>query len=199
MRSYFFTLLLGLSFVLSLHAKADLFDTLGIQHFGERNTGEVAVNKAIALVAHIFLNTHSPNISLFLKRIAKAESDFGRHHSTFRKGYYGGIWQVDRVGFEETKNVGSHPNLAKLHDAIKAKFSWGGLPGVDWEKTTWEDCIIPAYSCVAARLYLSTIPERIPDTLEEQARYWKKYYNTPAGDGTVQHFIDANRGDNDEL
>jgi len=37
----------------------------------------------------------------------------------------------------------------------------------------------------------------VPDSLEDQAKYWKKYYNTVAGAGTVEHFIEANKGYDD--
>ncbi len=199
MKSGFFNFIFCMFFGVSLVAKADLFDTLGLEHFGDKNTGEIAVNKAIALAAHIFISHQNPIVYVFLKRIARVESDLGRHSGTFRQGYFGGIWQVDRIGFDETKNLRSHPGLSRLHDEIKQRFSWGGLPGVDWSKTSWEDCTIPAYSCVAARLYLATISEAIPQSLEGQANYWKKYYNTAAGAGTAQHFINANRGFKDEL
>ncbi|KKL97553.1 hypothetical protein LCGC14_1833310, partial [marine sediment metagenome] len=45
---------------------------------------------------------------------------------------------------------------------------------------------------LAARLFLLTIPEEIPDTLEGQAVYWKKHYNTPLGKGTARKFVKAN-------
>jgi len=31
--------------------------------------------------------------------------------------------------------------------------------------------------------------EPFPDSLEDQARYWKKYWNTPAGAQTVDHAV----------
>mmetsp|Transcript_197 Transcript_197/g.284 ORF Transcript_197/g.284 Transcript_197/m.284 type:complete len:179 (-) Transcript_197:115-651(-) len=170
----------------------DLLDALGLEHFGENNSGEVAVDKAIALVAEVSNDARLSDASVFLRRIAKAESDFGRHPSTFRNSYYGGIWQVDRVGYEETKNVMAHPSLRRLHASVEKKFSWMGLPGVVWSKSSWNDCIIPAYSCMAARLFLALITTSIPRSLPDQAKYWKTHYNTPSGAGTERHFIESN-------
>lgn len=46
-------------------------------------------------------------------------------------------------------------------------------------------------SIFMARLKYLSIPERIPDSLNGQAAYWKKYYNTNKGKGTVQEYLVA--------
>lgn len=46
------------------------------------------------------------------------------------------------------------------------------------------------YSCCFARLHYWLISEQIPKTLEEQAEYWKKYYNTVSGKGTKEEYIE---------
>ena len=73
--------------------------------------------------------------------------------------------------------------LRNYWNEIKAKL------GIDWTKTTWADLEKPLYSGLAARLYLARIPASIPTDLPSQAQYWKTYYNTEAGSGTVQKFI----------
>lgn len=40
-----------------------------------------------------------------------------------------------------------------------------------------------------ARLHYLRVPERIPSSIPEQAHYWKKFYNTEAGKGTVEQYI----------
>ncbi|XP_068744064.1 uncharacterized protein [Montipora capricornis] len=116
----------------------------------------------------------------FLFRIAWVESKYGQDHRTYRRGYYGGIWQVDRIGHVETT---TQRRLRNYWNEIKAKL------GIDWTKTTWADLEKPLYSGLAARLYLARIPASIPTDLPSQAQYWKTYYNTEAGSGTVQKFI----------
>ena len=41
---------------------------------------------------------------------------------------------------------------------------------------------------VACRLHYWRVPRSIPKTLDEQAVYWKDWYNTAKGAGTVEHF-----------
>ena len=50
------------------------------------------------------------------------------------------------------------------------------------------DIAVAIFFC---RLVYWRSPGSIPSTLEEQAKCWKLYYNTPAGRGTTEHFIDG--------
>ena len=85
------------------------------------------------------------------------------------------------MAYKETvKQVG----LKKHRDQIKAKL------GIDWTKTSWQDLKKPLYSGLASRLYLARIELLIPADLPSQAEYWKTHYNTGAGDGRKQRFID---------
>jgi len=47
------------------------------------------------------------------------------------------------------------------------------------------------YACAMARLHYSRFEEQIPRTLEGQAQYWKTYYNTRKGAGTVEQYINS--------
>ena len=47
------------------------------------------------------------------------------------------------------------------------------------------------YAAAMARLKYLIAPGPIPDTVEGQADYWKRHYNTPAGAGTVKHYLEA--------
>ena len=113
------------------------------------------------------------------------ESNFGNHPNTYREGYHGGIWQVDKIGFADTQNVASHPKLKTKFETIQA------ATGISWQSASWEDLRKPLYSGIAARLLsvLLNIPEAIPSDLQGQAQYWKTHYNTDKGKGTVQGFI----------
>ena len=74
--------------------------------------------------------------------------------------------------------------MKKYHSQIKHKL------GIDWTQSSWEDLTKPLYSGLAARLFLVKIPAPIPSDLPGQAAYWKRYYNTVAGKGTVEKFIE---------
>ena len=118
----------------------------------------------------------------FMDRLACVESNNGLHPGTYRKGYHGGIYQVDRIGFEDTQNVKAHPGLLEKFKKIKEKF------GIDWPSVKWEDLKKPAYSAIASRLFISNIREPIPIDPEKQGHYWKKYYNTESGKGNACDF-----------
>lgn len=119
----------------------------------------------------------------FLEEIAMAETMLGTHPQTLRYGHGDrGIFQLNSVGFNETKNIKSHPGLKKYHAALKKK-------GIDWAKINVDDTNNYVYGAIAARLLLLTIPARIPSTLSGRAQQWKKYYNTSLGKGTAALYI----------
>ena len=70
----------------------------------------------------------------FLRRIAYVESKDGNDLKTYRKGYYGGIWQVDEIGFYDTQNTTAHPKLKdKFAKSSNASESTGKKsPGRIW-------------------------------------------------------------------
>jgi len=63
----------------------------------------------------------------------------------------------------------------------------------DNEHSTREFLLISnlAYATVATRLNYFWKPKRLPEVgdIEGLAAYWKKFYNTPKGKGTVEEFI----------
>ena len=155
-------------------------------------TGEDAVIKATDTVNKVLGQGD------FLKDIAYVESKYGEDPNTFSdkvqtpgkaaEPYYGGIWQVDKIAFEDTKDIKSHPGLAKQHQKIKDEL------GIDWNKVKYQDLTSPLNSALAARLKLMTVPDKIPGDTEGRAAYWKNHYNTGAGKGTSDKFqrdIDA--------
>ena len=57
-------------------------------------------------------------------------------------------------------------------------------------------CLLSNIGLQAAlcRLHYRRVPSALPkaDNLKAQAKYWKKFYNTEAGKGTIKHFMEAN-------
>lgn len=51
-------------------------------------------------------------------------------------------------------------------------------------------CYNLAYSIFMCRMFYLRIKETIPNTVEERAKYWKKYYNTELGKGTVEKYLE---------
>jgi len=48
------------------------------------------------------------------------------------------------------------------------------------------------YSCMIARIKYYRVQEKLPEVhdVEGQAKYWKKYYNTNLGKGTVEQYME---------
>ena len=64
-----------------------------------------------------------------------------------------------------------------------------------FEESTWGEILERniAAGIVHCRLKYWRVPKRMPNSIEGQAKYWKRYYNTEQGKGDPQHFIDACR------
>ena len=52
-------------------------------------------------------------------------------------------------------------------------------------------CTNLMFSIFMCRCFYLRIKETIPSTVEDRAKYWKKYYNTALGKGTVEKYIKA--------
>jgi hypothetical protein len=55
----------------------------------------------------------------------------------------------------------------------------------DWREILTTNLIA---GIVACRLHYWRVPKPMPKTLDEQAEYWKRWYNTTKGAGTEEHF-----------
>ena len=142
-------------------------------------SGSKIVNDAVSKVESTLGVTNK-----LLQRTAFVESKNGKDPNTYRDGYHGGIWQVDRIGFEDTQNVASHKNLKGHFKKIYADL------GIDWPTVKYEELRKPLYSAIAARLKYLNIASPIPPSwqLTRQAEYWKEHYNTRSGKGSVSKF-----------
>ena len=72
--------------------------------------------------------------------------------------------QVDEDKLQITQNVDAHPNLQTYHDKIANNF------GIIWPNVEWIDLRKPLYSGLAARLYLETVEEPIPEGKAEVSK-----------------------------
>ena len=82
----------------------------------EGASGSAVVRAVVGRIedANIF-----PNDNQLLRRIAYVQSKDGTNKNTYRIGYYGGIWQMNEVGFQCTQNTTSHQGLATILDSIQ--------------------------------------------------------------------------------
>lgn len=112
-----------------------------------------------------------------------AETGFGTYKDQTK--YAGmGIMQFDKIGFDDVKARTREKHKKLLLDKM----------GIDIELVEWEHLRYNVVlSMVWARLKYKLVPEKIPETMEARSRYWKQYYNTEAGKGSVEHYIAANK------
>ena len=71
------------------------------------------------------------------------------------------------------------------------------LYSLGFDDGTLEFCLLSNIGLQAAfcRLHYRRVPAALPKVgdLEGQAKYWKKYYNSHLGKGTIKHFMEANK------
>ena len=92
-----------------------------------------------------------------------------------------GLWQMEKI---------THDDIWEnfLHSRIKLGLRiLGPYVKPDHSRLVWD----LAYACAMCRAHLLRCPGELPKAgdLNGQARYWKKFYNTPLGAGTVEEYI----------
>jgi len=119
---------------------------------------------------------------LILLGTACAETKLGTYPDNTPKTLGVGLCQHDQIGLDDIKQEGEQRHF----DIIKT------LWGYDILAIKLADLAHdPKLSFICCRLSYKRIPAPIPKTTKDKAAYWKKYYNTEAGKGTEQHYIDA--------
>ena len=154
------------------------------------------VQENIAEVSGLFGD--SEKAKKFLDAVALNESNYGRRKGTYNisTGKQGrgslGLFQIDEIAFTEVMNrlVGDKPSPRSLRrhtDKINGYLEKHLEKSID--AVTYEDLQKDSVNTLFARLYLMTKEEPLPD-YEDMGRYWKKHYNTSAGKGNANTFMD---------
>jgi hypothetical protein len=130
-----------------------------------------------------------PDDKDLLYRIAWVESRFGWDLNDLCSddGTPLGIWRMNKTALEDTKDVQIHGNLERKHAEILWVFD------IRWKSITVLDLCKPLISGLAARLRLYSIGRTIPSKIDEQAKYWEKYYNNDYGT-TAAAFLERLQG-----
>ena len=153
-----------------------------------------SVEDKVTFVSRIFKD--NPDETMFMKRLVNQESLFGKAKGTYeisgkmgQRGSYG-VAQVDEVAFNAVKNKLLNPesSISKYIDPFEK------ATGIDLTTVNYEDLTNDTLSIAFGRMYLMQLTEDpIPSSKEDQAKYWKTYYNTKAGKGTVKEFLNTNK------
>lgn len=116
----------------------------------------------------------------FLCEIAAQEtlSGYARDRHTIRLGV--GLMQIDRIAYIDVQERTSGKTWNIIYDNH----------GINGETLNYEMLAYsPLLSILFARLFLRLIPKEFPVSRKGRAKYWKKYYNTEAGAGTVEQYL----------
>ena len=119
------------------------------------------------------------NADELLPETAKAETRLGLVKDKTILNVGVGLMQFDEIGFEDTKQ-----RCLKYKDRILDRLK------IDISKVKLNHLAYnPLLSVLFTRLKYRLIPQEIPTDVEGRAKYWKRYYNTSAGAGTILHYL----------
>ena len=132
-----------------------------------------------------YINLDSEDARDLIYKTGKAESGY----RTLQQ--YGGGPALGFFQMEPNTAIDIWDNYVMYRPKYRDKlFSLG------FDDGTLEFCLLSNIGLQAAfcRLHYRRVPSALPkkDHLEAQAKYWKKYYNSHLGKGTITHFMEAN-------
>lgn len=105
-----------------------------------------------------------------------------------------GGFQFDQIALDDLKQETNERHKRKIERL------WGFvLDDIELHELA-DDFLLAAICC---RLKYMRVPAAIPDNYLDRAAYWKRYYNTSTGKGTIEHYLNAaeafDLGGDDEL
>lgn len=126
------------------------------------------------------MGKHKKAPELLLETIA-AETQMGTYPDTTKNSGHG-LTQFDQIGFDDvvtrTRN--------KDKEIVKRIF------GYDLDEIAIRDLDEnPELAIIMCRLKYKLRPEPIPEDVVSRAAYWKRFYNSSEGKGTIEHYLDA--------
>ena len=148
-------------------------------------------------VARLLLGTSAHESSGFRFRRQIARWDDGKPQEIPRTKLLGawGLWQCEDISIRESLRQLNLRDLARrnanqflLNHAGMALKDFAGMTRLKrMQAIAHNDWLALCF----ARLHYLWVPSAVPISLEEQAHYWKRHYNTSAGAGQPQDFIRA--------
>lgn len=130
----------------------------------------------------------------FMIEIGNQESHLGTYSTTYGAGRGDVGWgQFNRAKSAAFKDI--QQRMERSHssrvDAIQRE--WGfDLTRIDIDEMGYSDYRADIISAVFVREFLLLRGDEIPDEFLRRAEWWKKYYNTELGAGTVSRYVATN-------
>lgn len=174
-------------------------------------TTDLEVARLCRYVCTVFNEMKHPprNYVQLMLGTAAVESSF-QH----RIGYSGsafGLWQMEIDTAQwllNDKLKPAHELEDTMRDSRWEKFIYiwlgleGHVPHIEFETKDLKRLLVnnDPFACALSRIRYLVVPDPIPESIREIAKYWKKHYNTVGGLGTTDAFIRAwNELECDEL
>lgn len=124
---------------------------------------------------------YSPYAVELLMGTCAQESAMGKYRKQIGGGPALGIMQIEPNTFHDVIN-----NFLSYREEVAEKVKKAcGVTSFNATDLVYNDKL----SICFARLIYYRVKESIPATLEKQAAYYKKYYNTPLGKATEDEYI----------
>jgi hypothetical protein len=132
------------------------------------------------------MNLDSEDAREMIYRTGKAESGY----RTLQQ--YGGGPALGFFQMEPATAIDIWDNYVMYRPKYRDK-----LLSLGFDDGTLDFCLLSNVALQAAfcRLHYRRVPSALPKSgdIEGQAKYWKKYYNSHLGKGTIEHFMKANK------
>jgi len=125
---------------------------------------------------------YSPEASDLLLGTSLVESNL-RYFKQFDDGPARGYFQMEMSTFDDIyyRYLDRHPELRTM----LRQFEFKGVLVPIGDQLMMN---LP-FAIIMARIKYLMIPAAIPDSADGQAQYWKDYYNTAGGKGTIEKYL----------
>lgn len=111
---------------------------------------------------------------------AAQETQCGQYRDPTPRSAGRGLFQIDPIAFNDICQRARPSDIAQVFNNFAIDIKKIRHDALDFS---------PLLSAIFCRLFYKLIPEAIPSTVDGRAAYWKKYYNTVEGDGTVAKYL----------
>ena len=116
-----------------------------------------------------------------LIEIAATETNSGTFPDSHPEKLGVGLTQFDQIGFDDVQKRTRRKDKDRVLQML----------GYDIDRLVLADLAFdPLLALVFTRLKYKLIPEEIPETVEGRAKYWKQHYNSDAGKGSAEEYLE---------
>ena len=139
------------------------------------------------------INMHSDNAVDLVYRTGMVESRY-EYISQVGSGIARSFWQVESATAKDSIDnyLGFRPKKLMLcAKAMHVDPDWlADATDEQLKNLMWGSIVAGIVFC---RVKYWRVPKPIPSDIEGQSKYWKRWYNSESGAGTVEKFIKANK------